>query len=199
MRDQELSALPWDVGRPQPAVLQVEAEGLLGERILDVACGSGEHALYLAARGYEVWGVEPTSSEVLRVEQRAASQDLRVTFRVGEPLALGRLGRTFDTVLDVGAFMTLEAERRDQYTASVGRAARPGGTVVMMALAEPVPEWDLQPTTLDDLRDMFAAGWKLRDVRRETLLTTVPTPGVPALLAIASRLTGPDGEGPSLS
>ncbi|HKN42760.1 MAG TPA: hypothetical protein VJW23_02465, partial [Propionibacteriaceae bacterium] len=43
---------PWDIGRPQPAFLELADQGLLVGRVLDVGCGTGEHALMAAARGF---------------------------------------------------------------------------------------------------------------------------------------------------
>lgn len=52
---------PWDIGRPQPDFVRLEAAGEIEGSVLDVGCGTGEHVLYLAARGHDAWGVDLTS------------------------------------------------------------------------------------------------------------------------------------------
>ena len=45
------SALPWDVGRPQPAFLRLADTGALTGALLDAGCGTGEHTIWAAGRG----------------------------------------------------------------------------------------------------------------------------------------------------
>src|SRR5215217_4972205 len=52
---------PWDIGRPQPAFLELAEQGALTGRVLDVGCGTGEHALMAAARGFDATGIDAIS------------------------------------------------------------------------------------------------------------------------------------------
>ncbi|MGZ4914859.1 MAG: class I SAM-dependent methyltransferase [Halobacteriota archaeon] len=49
---------PWDIGHPQREFVQLEEADEIKGSVLDVGCGTGENALYLAERGHEVWGVD---------------------------------------------------------------------------------------------------------------------------------------------
>src|SRR3954464_13182991 len=49
---------PWDVGRPQPAIVRVAAEGGFTGTVLDAGCGTGENALHVASLGLSVVGVD---------------------------------------------------------------------------------------------------------------------------------------------
>ena len=49
---------PWDIGRPQPAFVELADHGLLVGRVLDVGCGTGEHALLAAAQGADATGID---------------------------------------------------------------------------------------------------------------------------------------------
>jgi 2-polyprenyl-3-methyl-5-hydroxy-6-metoxy-1,4-benzoquinol methylase len=54
----EAGSPPWDLGRPQPAFLELAKQGALAGRVLDVGCGTGEHALMAAARGFDATGID---------------------------------------------------------------------------------------------------------------------------------------------
>src|SRR5205814_1479838 len=49
---------PWDMEGPAPFVVDLEAAGRFRGDVLDVGCGTGENALYLASRGLRVVGVD---------------------------------------------------------------------------------------------------------------------------------------------
>ncbi|CAN0601252.1 unnamed protein product, partial [Ectocarpus sp. 12 AP-2014] len=42
----EAYSAPWVIGQPQPAVVELETEGLLQGEIIDIGCGAGEHTIY---------------------------------------------------------------------------------------------------------------------------------------------------------
>ena len=47
---------PWDIGRPQPAIVRLASKGGFAGRVLDAGCGTGEHALLIASLGLPVLG-----------------------------------------------------------------------------------------------------------------------------------------------
>jgi len=49
---------PWDIGRPQREFVRLEEAGKISGDVLDVGCGTGENALFLAGCGHAVWGVD---------------------------------------------------------------------------------------------------------------------------------------------
>ena len=65
---------PWEIGRPQPAFVALEEAGEIVGDVLDVGCGTGENALYLANRGHEVWGVDGVPAAIERARQKAAER-----------------------------------------------------------------------------------------------------------------------------
>jgi SAM-dependent methyltransferase len=96
--------LPWHRAEPDPFLARVVAERAPG-RALDVGCGSGVFAAYLAARGYAVTAIDLHPEAVAMARRRAASGP---AFEVVEADALThRFPHRFDLVLDSGCLHTL--------------------------------------------------------------------------------------------
>ena len=164
---------PWDIGRPQPAFAAIaEAGGVAGE-VLDVGCGTGEHALMAAALGFRAVGIDAAPLAIEQARQKAADRGLDVTFEVADALELGSLRHQFDTAFDCGLFHVFNDEDRARYLSSLGAAMRPGGRVYVLCFS------DRQPGTLGprriteaELRDAFADGWDVDAVEPAPLMMT---------------------------
>lgn len=184
----------WDLGRPQGAVLRLlDARwfGPPGSVILDAGCGTGEHALLLAARGHGVVGVDLAAEAIARAKAKATARGLAADFLVHDALDLAGLGRAFDAALDVGLFHTLGDDDRPRYAASLAAAVRPGGRAAILCWSDRNP-FGLGPrrVTRRELRSAFrvATGWRVEEIAAETLETRLPTGSVSAWLARLSRV-----------
>jgi 2-polyprenyl-3-methyl-5-hydroxy-6-metoxy-1,4-benzoquinol methylase len=62
---------PWDIGHPQPAFLALARSGALTGRVLDVGCGTGEHALMAAELGLDATGIDFSPRAIRLAEQKA--------------------------------------------------------------------------------------------------------------------------------
>ena len=59
--------IPWDVRKVQPAVEQLEREGVFKGVVLDAGCGFGDNGIFLAQKGYRVVGFD-FSPEAISVD-----------------------------------------------------------------------------------------------------------------------------------
>src|SRR5512144_3101476 len=71
---------PWDIGRPQSAFRDLADRGRLVGRVLDVGCGTGEHALMAAGIGLDATGVDAASTAITIARRKANERDLRARF-----------------------------------------------------------------------------------------------------------------------
>ena len=73
-------------------------------RVLDAGCGTGEHALFFAARGHRVTGIDFVEEAIRRARAKAAERGLAVEFLVKDATGLEDWGERFDSVIDSGLF-----------------------------------------------------------------------------------------------
>jgi cyclopropane fatty-acyl-phospholipid synthase-like methyltransferase len=153
----------WDIGRPQSAVVRLAEAGAIDGSVLDVGCGTGESALFLAGRGHDVVGVDLAATAIARARGKAEERGIRATFVELDALRVHELGRTFDAALDVGMFHSLQDEERPVYAASLAAAVRPGGRCFLLCWSERNEEFGFGPrrVTQAELRDTFTDPWRL--------------------------------------
>jgi SAM-dependent methyltransferase len=130
---------PWDIGRPQPAFLQLAESGALSGRVLDVGCGTGEHALMAAAYGLDATGIDAVPRAINLAQRKAQDRGLKARFLVWDALRLPDLGEQFDTVLDSGLFHVFDDEDRARFVASLAAVIPTGGHYYMLCFSDRQP------------------------------------------------------------
>lgn len=123
--------IPWDTGTPDPELVDfVRGRGLQAGRALDIGCGTGTHTLWLAARGFDVLGVD-VSTRAIELAQAKAAEDPasgKIRFEVLDFLASLPEEPPFDLVFDRGVFHVFDAAGdRERFASQVARCLAPSG------------------------------------------------------------------------
>jgi SAM-dependent methyltransferase len=184
-------APPWDIGRPQPAIVRLASEGGFAGAVLDAGCGTGENALHVASLGLQVLGVDVAKTALAIAREKARARGIEAEFVVADAFQLGRLGRTFETVLDCGLFHSFEGDERPGYVASLASVTRRGGTVYVLCFSDVGPgTFGPHPISQDELRAAFdhSNGWNVAAIRPDRIETTFDANGSPAWLSTIERI-----------
>lgn len=181
---------PWDIGRPQPAILRLAGEGAFAGAVLDAGCGTGENALLVASLGLHVLGVDVAETAVAIAREKAARRGLTAEFVVADALHLERLGRTFETVLDCGLLHTFDGDERRDYVTSLASVTAPGGSLHILCFSDVGPTTGPHPIGQDELREVFerSGGWSVASITPDRLHTNFADEGLPAWLASIDRV-----------
>ncbi|MBY8881914.1 class I SAM-dependent methyltransferase [Actinacidiphila acidipaludis] len=133
--------VPFFVDKPDENLAGCLDRGLVarGGRALDLGCGPGRNAVFLAAQGFEVDAVDLSPSAIAWAAERAraAGVESRVHFHRGDaftPDAVGRAG-SYDLICDSGCFHHLPPHRRISYLALLDRVLAPGGHLALTCFA----------------------------------------------------------------
>jgi SAM-dependent methyltransferase len=191
-------AAPWDIGGAQPALVALLDEHPPTGTVLDVGCGSGDHAIALARRGLEVLGVDFVEAAIAQARAKAEAlppETARLlAFQVADALRPSLLQRPFGAVVDSGFFHLFEPEPRERFTAELAATLPPGGRYYLLAFAVdfPVPNMP-RAVTEEEVRARFTAerGWRILALREAQFLSRVAP--VPAVAACLERLPADHG------
>ena len=179
---------PWDVGEPQPAFLALADAGALSGRVLDVGCGTGEHALLAAARGLEAVGIDIAPTAIERARAKAEQRGLPVQFVVGDVFRLPDLVEgTFDVVIDSALFHVFTDEQRAKFLPALAAVMPAGARYFLLCFSEHLPGTEgPRRISQDEIRATFRDGWRVDSVE-PAQIKAVGFPDVPAWLATITR------------
>ena len=155
---------PWDIGRPQGRFVTA-ADRIVGP-VLDAGCGTGEHALFFAARGHRVTGIDFVEEPIRRARAKAAARGLAVEFLVKDATTLGDTGARFASVIDSGLFHCFSDADRRRYVEGLARVVEPGGRLFLLCFSDAEPGTEgPRRVSREELYAAFADGWEVESVQ----------------------------------
>jgi SAM-dependent methyltransferase len=186
---------PWDIGAAQPDLLALLDEHPADGPVLDLGCGSGDHAIAMAQRGLPVLGIDVVQAAIEQAREKAAALPAdvaqRLEFQVADALRPTLLGRPFGAVVDSGFYHLFEQDERDGLADEIAGALRPGGRLYLLEFAVefPLPNTP-RKVTEDELRGRFSAerGWRILALRPAQFQSRIAP--VPAVAACIERVAG---------
>jgi len=159
---------PWIIDQAQPDLIAAAEKGeVRGPTVLDVGCGDGNNAIYLASRGFDVTGIDVSAKAISMANQKAANAKVAVTFLTLDALKIGTLDKRFDSVIDFGLFHNLGDDDRRRYVRELSEVCVSKGQFLMMCLGDKAGEYPVYPkrypptVSQEQIRASFSDGWKI--------------------------------------
>lgn len=158
---------PWDHGGPAPGLIEfLKRNNYPPGQVLVPGCGTGHDCLALARHGFEVTGLDISTTAIRearrRVRELRTAAPRRVTFVRGDCLNMpARLRGRFDWVFEHTCYCAIPPDRRDAYARAMRLALKPGGLLLGIFFVIAVEEGPPFGATRKELLDRFGPGFEL--------------------------------------
>jgi SAM-dependent methyltransferase len=126
---------PWDTGKPSSELARVVSEAAIAPcRAIELGCGTGTNAVWLARQGFDVTAVDGSSLAIERATQRASAAGVGVEFLVADVLAPPlEMGAPFDFFFDRGCYHAVRRDNVQAYLQTLRLLIRPGSVGLVLA------------------------------------------------------------------
>jgi cyclopropane fatty-acyl-phospholipid synthase-like methyltransferase len=102
-------------------------------RTLEIGCGTGTNAIYLAERGFSITAVDLSSLAIETAKKKLAETDVKVDFRQADLAEDPDVGGPFDFVFDRGVYHTVRGDHLRALLGLLGRVTNPSALYVVLA------------------------------------------------------------------
>ena len=176
----------WDIGRPADELQKVVAGGNVPRcRVVDMCCGSGTDAIYLASKGFDVTAIDVAPTALGQALEKGRKAKASVHWMVADILAPPDL-KPFDLVYDRGCYHVVRDQNLTAYLETVRRFSHPGTQFLLLASRRTdLSEGERSGVTEEELRfdflNLFDVEW-LREIRLESNRPGIGPPGWSAFL-----------------
>lgn len=142
-RERTLADIPWNNEVPPDALVDLVKGGRIKPcRTLDMGCGAGNYAIYLAKAGFEVTGLDIAPTAVKLAQEKAARAGVRCDFLTADVLGeLKAIKGTFDFIYDWQLLHHIFPRDRKQFVANVTRLLRQDGKYLSCCFSEKDPQF----------------------------------------------------------
>ena len=124
-RQTPLAELPWEEGKPSAELVKLVESGAVEKGpALDICCGSGNNAIYLAQQGFTCYGIDISPTAVSYARKKATKEGATCSLTAGNALDLPYPDNTFTLVFDRGCFHSQAPEPRERFIKGVYRVLK---------------------------------------------------------------------------
>lgn len=165
--------MPWESGPRVELVNLVQSGRIQPCRAIDLGCGTGANAIYLAQCGFDVTGVDFASAAITKARRRATTIGAPVSFAVDDLTNLQVVTGAFDFLVDYGTFDDLSPDGRDRYLASLCALSHAGSRYLLWCFEYEMRWWEYfipffpPPLASDEAQRRFGARFAIERIAGE--------------------------------
>ncbi len=179
-RTMPLEEIPWNIETPPKALVDLIESGKVKPcKAIDLGCGAGNYAIYLASIGFDVTGVDISPTAIKIAKENAKEKGVKSNFLVADVLGdLHEVKGTFDFAYDWELLHHIFPEERKNYVKNVHRMLNPKGKYLSICFNEKDLQFGgsgkyiktrigtiLYLSSEEELRDLFEPCFNIKELK----------------------------------
>jgi SAM-dependent methyltransferase len=130
--------IPWNIPSPPHALVELVESGQVRPcRTIELGCGAGNYAIYLASIGFEMTCVDISPSAIALAQAKARQEAVSCRFVAADVLGgLTDIAETFDFAFDWSLLHHIFPDQRERYVQAVHQLLAPGGKYLSVSFSE---------------------------------------------------------------
>ena len=175
-----LEEIPWNVATPPEALVSlVESHMVEPCKAIDLGCGAGNYAIYLASKGFDVTGVDSSPTAIEIAKKNAKDKGVKCKFFAADVLGdLAEIEGPFEFAYDWGLLHHIFPKNRKKYVENIHRILKQKAKYLSVCFSEKDTTFDgsgkYRTTSLgtslyfsseDELRDLFSPYFNIKELK----------------------------------
>ncbi len=175
-----LEEIPWNIETPPDALVELVDSGKVKPcKTIDLGCGAGNYAIYLASRGFDVTGIDISPAAIKIARENAKKKGAKGSFLVADVLGdLDEVRETFDFAYDWEMLHHIFPDKRKKYVQNVHKILNPEGKYLSVCFSEKDPQFGgsgkyretklgtlLYFSSEDELRELFEPYFNIKELK----------------------------------
>lgn len=133
---------------PKELVNLIESGKIKPCKILDIGCGEGFYAIYLASKGFNVTGVDVSEKAIEYAKENAAKQGVKIKFIAMDITDLDKLDEKFDFIFEWALLHHIMPPQRQKHVESIKRILNKGGKYLSICFNNQNPDFGVKGKNL---------------------------------------------------
>ncbi|MHC4913504.1 MAG: class I SAM-dependent methyltransferase [Planctomycetota bacterium] len=179
-KDMSLDDIPWNLETPPDLLVELVDTGKVGPcKAIDLGCGAGNYVIYLAARGFDVTGVDFSPTAIKIAKENAKTRGVECSFLIVDAIdGLNKINQTWDFAYGWGLLHHIFPDQRQKYVENVYRILNPKGKYLSLCFSEKDTGFEgsgkyrktdvgsvIYFSSEDELRKLFETHFQIIDLR----------------------------------
>jgi 2-polyprenyl-3-methyl-5-hydroxy-6-metoxy-1,4-benzoquinol methylase len=136
---------PWTESKPPKELVHlIESEKIKPCKVLDVGCGEGFYAIYLASKGFDVTGIDISENAIKLAKENAAKQGIKIKFMTMDVADLDKINDEFDFVFEWAILHHIMPEQRQKYVENIEGILNKKGKYLSVCFNDQNPDFGVK-------------------------------------------------------
>jgi 2-polyprenyl-3-methyl-5-hydroxy-6-metoxy-1,4-benzoquinol methylase len=163
-----LAEIPWHSDEPDQEIIDlIENKKIKPNLVLDIGCGAGTDAIYLASKGCKVTAID-VSHEAIRIAREMAEKaGVEINFIAGNFLDVEFDNESFDFINDRGFFHHIDPSDREKVAIKIDNVLKSNGYYYLRCWSDKEEESERGPHRIskDEIKDTFSKFFKIGEIK----------------------------------